>query len=84
MYPGQVCNLLAGTQIPVSLGFERNQKIFLQQKQDDITTKTRFGETLAYLKARYAETKNTHCTLTSNFLSTSIHPKIMFLTYPCK
>ena len=34
MYPGWVCNLREGTQVPTSVGLHRNQRFFCGEKQD--------------------------------------------------
>ena len=62
MYLSQLGNLQRSIWLRVSLGFERNQKIFCGKKQGGITPKTRFGKTLAYISKSemYARTRNTH------------------------
>ena len=58
MYPGWVCNLWEGTQVPTSVGLHRNQRFFVAKSKMEI----RFVETLTYL-ARCTSSLNLHINL---------------------
>ena len=54
MYPGRVCNFRAGTRVPASPRLAQKSTIFCGKNK----LKTKFVETIAYLKARSTKTIN--------------------------